>query len=52
MFTFAAADADDFISQQISKFTSVESLRIYLEKELGEEKIMKAYPILVEFVTL
>eukprot|EP00347_Sterkiella_histriomuscorum_P017105 403350648 len=48
-FTFAQGGNDDLLGQEISKFTSVEHLRDYLETELGEEKIMKAYPILKEF---
>lgn len=38
------------IGADFSRFTSVEHLREFLENELGEEKIMKAYPILKEFV--
>lgn len=34
------------MDDQLSKFTSVEHLRDYLETELGEEKVVKAYPIL------
>jgi hypothetical protein len=51
MFTFANGNGnDDLLGQEISKFTSVEHLRDYLENELGEDKIIKAYPILREFV--
>lgn len=37
--------------EEISKFTSVEQYREFLEKELGEERLMKAYPLLKEFVS-
>ena len=36
---------------EISRFTSVEQTREFLEKELGEERLMKAYPKLKEFVS-
>ena len=36
---------------EISKFTSVEQYREFLEKELGEDRLMKAYPLLKEFVS-
>ena len=43
--TFAGQDTPvDF-----SKFESIESLRSFLEDELGEESLMKAYPILKDF---
>lgn len=49
-FTFMGNDPDNARAfEQISKFTSVEQYRDFLEKELGEEKLMKAYPILKEF---
>jgi hypothetical protein len=52
-FTFAKGNSEDIaLEQEISKFTSVEQLREYLEMQLGEEKIMKAYPILKDFVPL
>jgi hypothetical protein len=35
--------------EEISKFTSVEQYREFLEKELGEDRLMKAYPLLKEF---
>ena len=37
--------------EEISKFTSVEQYREFLEKELGEDRLMKAYPLLKEFVS-
>ena len=37
---------------EISKFTSVEQMRDYLENELGEDKTMKVYPIFKEFVII
>ena len=39
------------MSKELSRFTSVEHLRDYLETELGEEKIIKAYPILKDYVS-
>jgi hypothetical protein len=39
------------IDDQLSKFTSVEHIRDYLETELGDEKVMKAYSILREIVS-
>lgn len=35
--------------KEISKMSSVEQYRDFLEKELGEEKLMRAYPLLKEF---
>ena len=49
-FTFMGNE-DNSIFEQISKFTSVEQYREFLEKEIGEEKLMKAYPKLKEFVS-
>lgn len=49
---FTFMDNDGSVFDQASKFTSVEQYREYLEKELGEDKLMKAYPILKEFVSL
>jgi hypothetical protein len=37
--------------EEISKFTSVEQYREFLEKELGEDRLMRAYPLLKEFVS-
>lgn len=49
-FTFMGNDNESKAAfDQISKFTSVEQYRDFLEKELGEEKLMKAYPLLKEF---
>jgi hypothetical protein len=28
---------------------TIENVRAYLEKEIGEEKLLKAYPILLDF---
>jgi hypothetical protein len=42
---------EESIFEQISKFTSVEQYREFLEKEIGEEKLMKAYPKIKEFVS-
>ena len=42
--------ANAAVFDQISKFTSVEEYRDFLERELGEEKLMRAYPILRDFV--
>lgn len=51
-FTFMGNDPNNnAVFDQISKFTSVEQYREFLEKELGEEIVMKAYPILKEFVS-
>ncbi len=50
-FTFMD-NGDGSVFDQASKFTSVEQYREYLEKELGEEKLMKAYPLLKEFVSI
>ena len=51
-FTFMNNDPENAsVLEQISKFTSVEQYREFLEKELGEEKLMKAYPMLKEFVS-
>ena len=41
---------NDSIFEEISKFTSVEQYRVFLEKEIGEDKLMKAYPKLKDFV--
>ena len=49
-FTFMNNE-DNSIFEQISKFTSVEQYREFLEKEIGEDKLMKAYPKLKEFVS-
>ena len=49
-FTFMGNE-DNSIFEQISKFTSVEQYREFLEKEIGEDKLMKAYPKLKEFVS-
>ena len=52
-FTFMGNDPEtNVLFEQISKFTSVEQYREFLEKELGEEKLLKAYPILKQFVRL
>lgn len=32
--------------KELSKMSSVEQYRDFLEKELGEEKLMRAYPLL------
>ena len=50
-FTFMGNE-DTSVFEQISKFTSVEQYREFLEKELGDDKLMSAYPILKEFVIL
>ena len=51
-FTFVKNDPNNVaVLEQISKFSSVEEYRDFLEKELGEEKLMKAYPLLKEFVS-
>jgi isochorismate synthase EntC len=52
-FTFMGGNNDETSAafDQISKFTSVEQYREFLEKELGEERLMKAYPKLKEFVS-
>jgi uncharacterized pyridoxal phosphate-containing UPF0001 family protein len=42
---------EESIFEQISKFTSVEQYREFLEKEIGEEKLMKAYPKIKDFVS-
>jgi hypothetical protein len=42
---------ENSVFEQISKFTSVEQYREFLEKEIGEEKLMQAYPLLKEFVS-
>jgi hypothetical protein len=49
-FTFMGNE-DNAIFEEISKFTSVEQYREFLEKEIGEDKLMKAYPKLKEFVS-
>ena len=51
-FTFMGAEEGNALIEQISKFTSVEQYRDFLEKELGEEKLMLAYPLLKEFVSI
>lgn len=53
-FTFAdpAGQEQALVLEKLSKFTSVEHLRDYLETELGEEKIMRAYPILKDYVSV
>lgn len=48
-FTFMGGAQDNQVFDQLSKFTSVEEYRDFLERELGEEKLMKAYPLLKEF---
>jgi hypothetical protein len=48
-FTFMGNE-DTSVFEQISKFTSVEQYREFLEKELGDDKLMSAYPILKDFV--
>jgi hypothetical protein len=49
-FTFMANDPNSaYVFDQISRFTSVEQYRDFLEKELGEERLMQAYPLLKEF---
>lgn len=50
-FTFMGNE-DNSIFEEISKFTSVEQYREFLEKEIGDEKLMKAYPKLKEFVSI
>ena len=51
-FTFMGGnDETNAAFDQISKFTSVEQYREFLEKELGEERLMRAYPKLKEFVS-
>ena len=52
-FTFMGGNNDETSAafDQISKFPSVEQYREFLEKELGEERLMKAYPKLKEFVS-
>ena len=51
-FTFMGGnDEANAAFEQISKFTSVEQYREFLEKELGEDRLMKAYPLLKEFVS-
>jgi len=49
-FTFMGNE-DNSIFEEISKFTSVEQYREFLEKEIGEDKLMRAYPKLKEFVS-
>lgn len=49
-FTFMGNEGSAAL-QEISKYTSVEQYRDFLEKELGEEKLMRAYPLLKEFVS-
>ena len=49
-FTFMGGE-EESIFEQISKFTSVEQYREFLEKEIGEEKLMKAYPKIKDFVS-
>jgi len=39
------------LSAELSKFTSIEHLRDLLETSLRRRKIMKAYPILKDFVS-
>jgi len=34
----------------MSKFQSVEEIRHYLEGEVGDEALLKVYPIMKEFV--
>lgn len=51
-FTFmggANNNEDKAYMDQLSKFTSVEQYRDFLEKELGEDKLMAAYPLLRDF---
>lgn len=51
-FTFMGNDPGQAAAfEQISKFSSIEEYRDFLEKELGEEKLMNAYPILKDFVS-
>lgn len=50
-FTFMGGNGEfKAMDEKLSKYTSVEGLREYLEEELGEAKLMKAYPILKDFV--
>jgi hypothetical protein len=49
-FTFMGNE-DNSRFEEISKFTSVEQYREFLEKEIGEDKLMRAYPKLKEFVS-
>ncbi len=50
-FPFMGNEDANAAFDEISKFTSVEQYREFLEKELGEERLMKAYPLLKEFVS-
>ena len=51
-FTFMGGDQQSEAAfDALSKFTSVEQYRVFLENELGEDKLMRAYPLLKDFVT-
>jgi hypothetical protein len=42
-------DGSQMPTHLVSKMTDIESVRDYLECELGEETLMKVYPILRDF---